>query len=150
MASRVGFGPWSVVWRFLLYSIGVMNGSYILFCFIYTQLICSFANLPYPPARVTFSTSEVYMPKVRNSIRHEIFKASGEQANVSYSVINHYSFPNLSVETHTVMSWFFLCKYRRLPRNIRSYANSCYAFQILLTTSAVAAEHVMCRMQENG
>jgi len=36
MASRVGFGPRSVVWRFLLYSIGVMNGSYILFCFIYT------------------------------------------------------------------------------------------------------------------
>jgi len=36
------------------------------------------ANLPYPPHRVTFSTSEVSMQKVRNSIRHEIFKASGE------------------------------------------------------------------------
>jgi len=36
------------------------------------------ANLPYPPYRVTFSTSEVYMRKVRNSIWHEIFKASGE------------------------------------------------------------------------
>jgi len=27
MASRVGFGPWAVVWRLLLYSIGVMKGS---------------------------------------------------------------------------------------------------------------------------
>jgi len=36
------------------------------------------AILPYPLARGTFSTSEVYMRKVRNSIRHEIFKASGE------------------------------------------------------------------------
>jgi len=37
MASRVGFGPWVVVSRLLLYSIGVMNGSYILLCFIYTH-----------------------------------------------------------------------------------------------------------------
>jgi len=35
-------------------------------------------NLPYPRYRVTFSTSEVYMRKVRNIIRHECFKASGE------------------------------------------------------------------------
>jgi len=69
---------------------------------------------------------------------------------VSYSVINHYSFPNWPVETHTVMSWVFLCKYRRLPRNIRSSSNPCYAFQILLTTSTVVAEHVMRRMLDNG
>jgi len=31
---------------------------------------------------------------------------------VSYSVINRYSFPNLPVETHTVMLWIFLYKYR--------------------------------------
>ena len=36
MASRVGLGPRAVVWRLLLYSIGVTNGSYILLCFIYT------------------------------------------------------------------------------------------------------------------
>jgi len=69
---------------------------------------------------------------------------------VSYSAINRYSFPNLPVETHTVMSWVFLCKYRKLPRNIRSSSHPCYAFQILLTTSAVVAEHVMCRMLETG
>ena len=33
MASRVGFGPLAVVWRLLLYSIGVMNGSYIVICY---------------------------------------------------------------------------------------------------------------------
>jgi len=47
--------------------------------YIYLQVAdLHIANIPYPPARVTFSTSEVYMRKVRNSIRHEIFKASGE------------------------------------------------------------------------
>jgi len=35
-------------------------------------------------------------------------------------------------------------------RDIRSSANPCHAFQILLTTSAVMAEHVMCHMLENG
>jgi len=30
-----------------------------------------------------------------------------------------------------------------VPRDIRSSTNPCYAFQILLTTSAVVAEHVM-------
>jgi len=33
---------------------------------------------PHSSYRVTFSTSEVYMRKVRNNLRHEIFKASGE------------------------------------------------------------------------
>ena len=37
-----------------------------------------------------------------------------------------------------------------VPRDIRSFTNPCYAFQILLTKSAVVAEHVMCRMLENG
>jgi len=47
--------------------------------YIYLQVAdLLIANLPYPPARVTFSASEVYMRKVRNSLRHEIFKASGE------------------------------------------------------------------------
>jgi len=48
-------------------------------CYIYLQVAdLLIANLPYAPHRVTFSTSEVHMRKVRNSIRHEIFKASGE------------------------------------------------------------------------
>jgi len=47
--------------------------------YIYLQVAgLLIANLPYPPYRATFSTSEVYMRKVRNSIRHENFKASGE------------------------------------------------------------------------
>jgi len=47
--------------------------------YIYLQVAdLLIANLTCPPARVTFSTSEVYMQKVRNSIRHEIFKACGE------------------------------------------------------------------------
>jgi len=36
MASRIGFGPWAIAWRLLLYSISVMNDSYILLCVIYT------------------------------------------------------------------------------------------------------------------
>jgi len=47
--------------------------------YIYLQVAdLLIANLPYPPYRVTMSTSEVYMRKVRNIIRYEIFKASGE------------------------------------------------------------------------
>jgi len=52
---------------------------YIIMCYICLQVAeLLIAYLPYPPHRVTFSTSEVYMRKVRNSIRHVIFKASGE------------------------------------------------------------------------
>jgi len=47
--------------------------------YIYLQVAdLLIANLPCPPYRVTFSTSEVYMRKVRNSIRHEIIKTFGE------------------------------------------------------------------------
>jgi len=47
--------------------------------YIYLQVAdLLIANLPYPPARVRFSTSEESMRKVRNSLRHETFKASGE------------------------------------------------------------------------
>jgi len=56
-----------------------MDTLYIIMFYIYLQVAdLLIANLPYPPYHVTFSTSEVYMRKVRNSIRHEIFKASGE------------------------------------------------------------------------
>ena len=47
--------------------------------YIYLQVAdLLIANLPYPPYRVTFSRLEVYMRKVRNSVRYEFFKASGE------------------------------------------------------------------------
>jgi len=76
MVSRVGFGPRAVVWKLLLCSIGMMNGScnyYVLY--ILTGSWFAHCQLTLPTARVTFST---YMRKVRNSIRHEIFKPSGE------------------------------------------------------------------------
>jgi len=43
----------------------------------------------------------------------------------------------------------FFCA-NTVPGDIQSSTNPCYAFQILLTTSAVVAEHVMCRMLGNG
>jgi len=36
MASPIGFGAQAVVGKLLLYSISVMNGSYISLCFIYS------------------------------------------------------------------------------------------------------------------
>jgi len=89
--------------------------------YIYLQVAdLLIANLPCPSARVTFSTSEVYMRKVRNSKRHEIFKllVSRPMCPIALLIV---SFPNLIVETHTVMSWVVLYKYR----TSKCYRNVC-------------------------
>jgi len=79
--------------------------------YIYLQVAdLLIANLPYPPARVTFSTSEVYMRKVRNSIGMKFLKllVSRPMCPIASLIV---TVSGICLLRHTVMSWVFLYKY---------------------------------------